>query len=185
MCRNLPTHIMENNNNLQQSSTPVPHLPPAQPDPVASATTKDTPPTASEDAVTSTRGSVTVSSLNEALQWYYGHTYTEKQVREAFRLRDVREFFAREWSKLQNRALRQHTTSKKLCWYHRNYRTAYHCKRPCRYGMQISLSSDAARNWPCLEHSTMTGLLIICRPPCPMQPHNVRWNNRGTKPPQQ
>ena len=174
-CISSPTHAMEADNNLQQ-------LPPAQSDPVASVTKGTTPPTANGDAVTSPRGDVTVSSLSEALQWYYGHTYTEQQVKEAFRLRAVREFFAREWSKLQYKALRQHTISKKLCWYHRNYRTAYHCKRPCRYGMQISLSSDAARNWPCLEHSTMTGFLIICRPPCPTQPHNVRWNTMRAEP---
>ena len=170
-----PRRTMEATNNLQQS-------PPAQHDLVAPRTNVTSPPTTTGDASTSEKGSVTVSSLSEALQWYYGHNHTEQQVKYAFRLRAVRQFFAREWAKLQSRALRQHTTSKKLCWYHRNYRTAYHCKRPCRYGMQISLSSDVVRNWPCLEHSTMTGLLIICRPPCPMQPHNVRWNTMRAEP---
>ena len=112
---------MEADNNLQQ-------FPPVQPDLVASVTNETSPPTAIGDAVTSAKGDITVSSLSEALQWYYGHNHTEQQVKYAFRLRAVRRFFAREWAKLQSRALRQHTTSKKLCWYHRNFKVAHHCK---------------------------------------------------------
>ena len=146
---------------------------------------RDKPPAVNKDAVTSTIGAVFVSSLSEALQRHYSRVYTEQEVKDAFKVREIREFFAREWSRLQTKAREKYITSSRLCWYHRTFRIAHRCKRPCRYNTQVPLSNEVTRNWPCLEHSTMVGAILICRPPCPMQPHRFRKTNSGKPPLQQ
>ena len=185
-------------------------LPPTQlsslPDVVTSTLQEDEPPTASEDAVTSTTGDTIVFSLSEAIKTHYGHIYTKRQIKEAFRVWAIREYFSREWSKLYEQARDQYvdgipathddgttaemsyrpSTSVKLCWYHKNFRmNAKKCRQPCRYKTQILLLNNVVKSWLCLEHSTTTGTLVTCNPPCPMQPQNNGRNNRGTKFPQQ
>ena len=136
----------------------------------------------------------------------YGHIYTKRQIREAFRVRTISDFFAREWSRLYKQAREQYmdgtsathddgataemsyrpSTSRKLCWYHRTFKyNARKCRQPCRYKTQILLPTSVVKKWPCLEHSTSTGILIICDPPCPWQPQDNGRNNRGTRSPQQ
>lgn len=116
------------------------------------------PPAVNMNAITSTVGTTFVSSLSEALQRHYSLVYTEQEVKDAFRVREIREFFAREWSRLQTVAREKYITSSKLCWYHRTFKTAHRCKRPCRYNTRVPLSNEVTRNWPCLEHSTMVGV---------------------------
>ena len=150
--------------------------------PPASRTPNHNPPTDSDG--TDERGAVAFS-LSDALEEHYGHIYTERQIKHAFHVRNVRDFFTREWARLREQAHRRYATSSRTCWYHKTSKTAHKCNRPCRYGAQTIFPRSAMENWPCLKHTIRIGAVTICRPPCPIRNPNARWNNRRTEPPPQ
>ena len=186
-------------------------LPPTHSDPLpdvvtATSHTNEEPPAISEEAVTSTTGDTIVFSLREAIKAHYGHTYTRKQIQEAFQVPAIREYFSHEWSRLYEQARThyvdgnstshgdgtstgisyQPSTSAKLCWYHRRYRkNARKCRQPCRYKVHILLPNSVVRNWPCLAHSRAANSIIVCDPPCPIQPPEAMQERGDTERPQQ
>ena len=144
-------------------------------------TTLDFQPVTASDATDENDTKDIVFSLSEALEKHYGHIYTERQITTAFRVRNIKDFFTREWAKLSEQARKRYAISSKTCWYHKTSKTAHRCGRPCCHGTQTTFPRSAMKDWPCLKHTILIGAVIICHPPCPIQAPTSSRTTEGSQ----